>query len=45
MMDGSREILISRFEKEVIRSIFGRKDSWMKFVMDGSSEISWNFDF
>ena len=34
-----------RFEKEVIRSIFGRKESWMGFVMDGSSKISWNFDF
>ena len=45
VMDGSREILISRFEKEVIRSIFDYKDSWMGFVMDGLSEILWNFDF
>ena len=32
VMDGSREILISRFEKEVIRSIFDHKDSWINFM-------------
>ena len=44
-MDRAKFHGILIFEKEVIRSIFGHKDLWMGFVMDGWSEILWNFDF